>query len=52
MISDYNATKFGVDIFDQMSGRLAYSPPLRRWPLRVFMHFCDAAGKFDLVLPL
>lgn len=44
IIEDYNATKFGVDIFDEMSNRYAYAPPTRRWPLRLFMHLCDAAG--------
>jgi hypothetical protein len=44
MITDYNETKFGVDIFDEMCGRHTYSPPVRRWPLRLFMHMVDAAA--------
>lgn len=44
MITDYNATKFAIDIFDEMCDRYAYSPAVRRWPLRLFMHFTDAAA--------
>lgn len=41
---DYNRTKFGVDIFDQMTRRYAYLPSVRRWPLRLFINFIDAAA--------
>ena len=44
MIVDYNSTKFGIDIFDEMCNRYAYKPPVRRWPLRLFMHLSDAAA--------
>uniref|UniRef100_A0A915D9Z6 PiggyBac transposable element-derived protein domain-containing protein n=1 Tax=Ditylenchus dipsaci TaxID=166011 RepID=A0A915D9Z6_9BILA len=41
---------FGVDIFDEMCGRYAYSPKVRRWPLRLFMHLSDAAALNGYVL--
>uniref|UniRef100_A0A915EVI8 PiggyBac transposable element-derived protein domain-containing protein n=1 Tax=Ditylenchus dipsaci TaxID=166011 RepID=A0A915EVI8_9BILA len=50
VIADYNATKFAVDIFDEMCGRYAYAPAVRRWPLRLFMHLCDAAALNAYVL--
>ena len=43
IIDDYNCTKFGVDIFDEITKRYAYLPKVRRWPLRLFMHLVDAA---------
>uniref|UniRef100_A0A915E3R1 PiggyBac transposable element-derived protein domain-containing protein n=1 Tax=Ditylenchus dipsaci TaxID=166011 RepID=A0A915E3R1_9BILA len=39
MIKDYNSSKFGVDIFDEMLGSNSYRPPVKRWPLRIFMAF-------------
>lgn len=39
IIVDYNKTKYGVDIFDEMLQNYAYRPPVRRWPLRIFMSF-------------
>jgi hypothetical protein len=50
IISDYNNTKFGVDIFDEMTKRYAYLPSVRRWPLRLFMHLVDAAALNAYVL--
>jgi hypothetical protein len=44
MIEEYNETKFGIDIFDEMCQHYAYLPPVRRWPMRVFMHLCNAAA--------
>uniref|UniRef100_A0A915D7Z6 Uncharacterized protein n=1 Tax=Ditylenchus dipsaci TaxID=166011 RepID=A0A915D7Z6_9BILA len=34
MIKNYNSTKFGVDIFDEMLKNYSYSPSVKRWPLR------------------
>uniref|UniRef100_A0A915EDZ1 PiggyBac transposable element-derived protein domain-containing protein n=1 Tax=Ditylenchus dipsaci TaxID=166011 RepID=A0A915EDZ1_9BILA len=34
-----NISKFGVDIFDEMLGSNSYRPPVKRWPLRIFMAF-------------
>ena len=50
IIDDYNHTKFGVDIFDEMSQRYAYLPRVRRWPLRLFMHLINAAAANAYVL--
>lgn len=44
MITDYNSTKFGIDIFDEMASRYSYMPPVRRWPLRLFMFLVDSAS--------
>ena len=39
----YNATKFGVDVFDQMAR--AYSVKTsRRWPVKMFYNILDLAG--------
>jgi len=50
IIDDYNKTKFAVDIFDEMTRRYAYSPSVRRWPVRLFMHLVDAAALNAYVL--
>lgn len=50
VIVDYNGTKFGVDMFDALQGRYAYQPQTRRWPLRLFMFFVDAAAVNAYVL--
>ena len=44
IVHDYNKSKFGIDQFDEMCKRHAYAPKVNRWPLRLFMHLCDAAA--------
>jgi len=40
----YNATKFGVDIIDQMARTYAVKAASRRWPVQVFYNILDLAG--------
>lgn len=44
MIAEYNHTKFGVDIFDEMVRRYCYVPRTNRWPLRLFFFMIEAAA--------
>ena len=40
----YNATKFGVDVLDQMARLYTCKVSSRRWPLQVFYNVLDLAG--------
>lgn len=44
IILDYNATKGGVDTFDQLSHSKTTARKTRRWPLRFFYGMLDAGG--------
>lgn len=50
MILFYNATKGGVDTFDQLCHSKTVSRKTRRWPLRVFYGMLDAAGVNSFVI--
>ncbi|XP_068215907.1 piggyBac transposable element-derived protein 4-like [Palaemon carinicauda] len=39
----YNATKFGVDVLDQMAQNHSKRCPSRRWPIHVFYNILDLA---------
>ena len=43
-ICDYNATKFGVDIVDQMARNYSTRSGTRRWPIHTFYNILDLAG--------
>lgn len=53
IISDYNKTKWAVDIFDKMQGMYAYDYGTRRWPLKLFMFIvnCCAMNAYSLMKP-
>lgn len=40
----YNATKFGVDVIDQMAKKYSVKAPSRRWPVQVFYNILDLAA--------
>ena len=40
----YNATKYGVDIIDQMARQQSTKVASRRWPLQIFYNILDLAG--------
>ena len=40
----YNATKYGVDVLDQMARLYTSKLSSRRWPLQVFYNVLDLAG--------
>lgn len=44
LFSDYNSTKCGVDIVDQMTGTYSVSRRTNRWPLCVFFGLLNIAG--------
>ena len=44
IVKYYNATKGGVDTFDQMAHRFTCKRKTNRWPLVIFMNMLDAAG--------
>lgn len=44
IIHEYNHTKFGVDIFDEMTRRYSYAPRTNRWPFRLFFFMIEAAA--------
>lgn len=50
MITDYNKSKYPIDILDEMIIRYAYSPKTRRWPLKLFMWIVDAAAHNAYIL--
>ena len=43
-VAYYNATKFGVDILDQMARKYSTKVSCRRWPLQVFYNLLDFAA--------
>lgn len=43
-ISFYNATKYGVDIIDQMARKYSVKAPSRRWPVHTFYNMLDFAA--------
>jgi hypothetical protein len=43
-IQYYNQTKYGVDIFDQMSRKYTTKAGSRRWPIAVFYNLLDICG--------
>uniref|UniRef100_A0A915DTM6 PiggyBac transposable element-derived protein domain-containing protein n=1 Tax=Ditylenchus dipsaci TaxID=166011 RepID=A0A915DTM6_9BILA len=47
MVKNYNSTKFGVDIFDEMLNNYSYSPSVKRWPLRLFMSFLVSGASIN-----
>lgn len=44
IITDYNDTKFGVDILDKMCHQYDTSRNSRRWPLTLFFHLLNVRG--------
>lgn len=44
MILDYNKTKWGVDVFDQIVSTYSCSRQTHRWPMVVFYNFLDVSG--------
>lgn len=44
MITDYNSTKCGVDIVDQMTGTYSVSRRTNRWPLCIFFGLLNIGG--------
>lgn len=49
-ISYYNATKFGVDVLDQMTRKYTVKAASRRWPVQVFYNILDLAAINSWVL--
>ena len=43
-IQFYNETKFGVDVFDQMTRKYSVKASSRRWPVQVFYNVLDMAA--------
>lgn len=43
MVCDYNKSKIGVDLCDQMVSNYASGSPTRKWPTRVFYWLVDVA---------
>jgi hypothetical protein len=43
-IQFYNATKFGVDVVDQMARKYSVKASSRRWPVQVFYNVLDLAA--------
>lgn len=50
MIVDYNHSKFGVDVVDQMCGSYNVARNSRRWPLTIFFDIMNIAGINALLL--
>jgi hypothetical protein len=50
IVEFYNATKCGVDTFDQLSHRYSVSRKTRRWPLCVFYGLLNATGINSMIL--
>ncbi|KAJ8893459.1 hypothetical protein PR048_006057 [Dryococelus australis] len=44
IVSFYNATKYGVDVLDQMARKYYAKAPSRRWPVQVFYNILVLAG--------
>lgn len=44
IISDYNDTKYGVDILDKMCRQYDASRNSKRWPLTLFFHILNVGG--------
>ena len=49
-VAFYNATKYGVDILDQMARLYSVKGGTRRWPVAVFYNVLDLAAINALVL--
>lgn len=43
-IAFYNATKYGVDVIDQMARKYSVKSASRRWPVQVFYNILDLAA--------
>ena len=43
-VTDYNKTKYGVDIMDQMARKYSVKTATRRWPVAVFYNLLDLAA--------
>jgi hypothetical protein len=43
-IIDYNATKYPVDMIDQMCNEFSTRRKIRRWPMTLFFHIIDTCG--------
>uniref|UniRef100_A0A1Y1K4Z8 PiggyBac transposable element-derived protein domain-containing protein n=1 Tax=Photinus pyralis TaxID=7054 RepID=A0A1Y1K4Z8_PHOPY len=50
MIVDYNNSKYGVDVVDQMCGSYNVSRSTRRWPLTIFYDIMNIGGINAMVL--
>lgn len=50
MIIDYNRTKGGVDVFDQMVSIYSCSRQTRRWPMVVFYNLLDVAALATIII--
>lgn len=50
MVIDYNQTKYGVDVVDQMCSTYNVARNSRRWPLTIFFDIMNIAGINALVL--
>ena len=46
----YNATKYGVDVLDQMARKYSMKAGSRRWPVQVFYNVLDLAAINSWVL--
>lgn len=46
----YNATKYGVDVADQMAKKYSVKAASRRWPVQVFFNILDLAGINSFIL--
>lgn len=50
MILDYNQTKGGVDVFDQMVSIYSCSRQTKRWPMAVFYNAVDVAALATVII--
>lgn len=44
VVNFYNATKYGVDVLDQMARKYSVKSSSRRWPVQVFFNILDFAA--------
>lgn len=49
-VTDYNASKYGVDVIDQMAKHFSCKVRSRRWPLQTFCNLLDLAAINALTL--